>query len=151
MRRLCDVEEKVFDADRVNEQISFRNRPLGTFLYLQPLLVQKVIKTVFFLFKRVLNQGPEWKESKLTVLCPLIIIILISYIIIYYIIIKLLIMENHPSQNRKQNFYKNRCCLCLGNRTGCIRPQCRKATVLSCHGCLISTGVEKQTTFKYRL
>jgi hypothetical protein len=28
---------------------------------------------------------------------------LISYIIIYYIIIKLLIMENHPSQNQKQN------------------------------------------------
>jgi hypothetical protein len=49
MRRLCDVEEKVFDANRVDEQISFRNCPLGTFLYLQPLLVQKVIKNVVFL------------------------------------------------------------------------------------------------------
>ncbi len=42
---------------------------------------------IFFLFKRVLDQGPEQRESKLTVLFPLIIIILISYIIIYYIII----------------------------------------------------------------
>jgi hypothetical protein len=50
-----------------------------------------------------LDRGPERRESKLTVLCPMIIIILISYIIIYYIIIKLLIMENHPSQNRKRN------------------------------------------------
>jgi len=41
----------------------------------------------------------------MTVLCLLIIIILISYIIIYYIIIKLLIMENHPSRNRKWNSY----------------------------------------------
>ncbi len=71
---------------------------------------------LFFLFKRVLDQGPEQRESKMTVLCPLIIIILISYIIIYYIIIyyiiiyyiiiyyiiiKLLIMENHPSRNQK--------------------------------------------------
>ncbi len=32
----------------------------------------------FFWFKRVLDQGSEQKESKLTVLCPLIIIILIS-------------------------------------------------------------------------
>jgi hypothetical protein len=42
-------------------------------------------------------------ESKLTVLCLLFIIILISYIIIYDIIIKLLIMDNHPSGNRKRN------------------------------------------------
>ncbi len=56
---------------------------------------------IFFLFKRVLDQGPEQRESKLTVLFPLIIIILISYIFLYYIIIKLLIMENHPSWNRK--------------------------------------------------
>jgi hypothetical protein len=41
---------------------------------------------VFFWFKRVLDQGPEQRESNLTVLCLLIIIILISYIIIYYII-----------------------------------------------------------------
>jgi hypothetical protein len=45
---------------------------------------------MFFWFKRVLDRGPEQRESKMTVLCPLIIIILISYIIIYYIIIKLL-------------------------------------------------------------
>ncbi len=57
---------------------------------------------VFFWFKRVLDWGPEQIESKLTVLSPLIIIVLISYIIIYNIVIKLLIMENHPSQNRKQ-------------------------------------------------
>jgi hypothetical protein len=55
------------------------------------------------LFKRVLDQGPEQRESNLTVLCLLIIIILISYIIIYYIIIKLLIMENHSSRNWKPN------------------------------------------------
>ncbi len=27
------------------------------------------------------------------------------------------------------------------NRTTCIRHQCRKTTVLSCHRCLINTGV----------
>ncbi len=32
----------------------------------------------FFWLKRVLDQGPEQRESKMTVLCPLIIIILIS-------------------------------------------------------------------------
>jgi hypothetical protein len=32
-----------------------------------------------------------------------------------------------------------------------IRHQCRKTTVLSCHRCLINTGVENLTTFKYRL
>ncbi len=53
---------------------------------------------------RVLDRGTEQRESKLTVLCPLIIIIFISYIITFYIIIKLLIMEeNHPSQNQKWN------------------------------------------------
>ncbi len=51
---------------------------------------------IFFWFKQVLDQGPEQRESKLTILCPLIIAILISYIIIYYIIIKLLIIEDHP-------------------------------------------------------
>ncbi len=54
---------------------------------------------VFFWFKRVLDWGPEQRESNLTVLSPLIIIILISYITI----IKLLIMENHPSRNQKRN------------------------------------------------
>ncbi len=57
----------------------------------------------FFWFKQVLDRGPEQRESKLTVLCQLIIIILISYIFIYYIIIKVLIMENHPSWNRERN------------------------------------------------
>ncbi len=56
-----------------------------------------------FWFNRVLDRSPEQRESKLTVLCPLIIIILINYITIYYIIIKLLIMENHPSRNQKRN------------------------------------------------
>jgi hypothetical protein len=37
---------------------------------------------LFFWFKRVLDRGPEHRESKLTVLCLLIIIILISYIIL---------------------------------------------------------------------
>jgi hypothetical protein len=39
---------------------------------------------VFFWFKRVLDRAPEQRESKLTVLCLLILIILISYIIMYY-------------------------------------------------------------------
>jgi len=64
---------------------------------------------ILFWFKRVQDRGPEQRESKLTVLCPLIIIILISYITIYRIIIKLLIMENHPRQNQKQNFF-DFCC-----------------------------------------
>jgi hypothetical protein len=64
--------------------------------------------SLFFWFKRVLHRGPEHRESKMTVLGLLIIIILIIIIIIiiiiiYTIIIKLLIMENHPSQNRKTN------------------------------------------------
>jgi hypothetical protein len=33
---------------------------------------------VFFWLKRVLDQGPEHRESRMTVLCLLIIIILIS-------------------------------------------------------------------------
>ncbi len=52
----------------------------------------------FFWFKWVPDWGPEQRESYLTVLCLHIIIILNCYIII-----KLLIMENHPSQNRKRN------------------------------------------------
>jgi hypothetical protein len=64
------------------------------------------VQIVFFWFKWVLDKGPEQKESKLTVLCPLIIIILIKYTIIYYIIIRLLIMENHPSRNRKRNSWQ---------------------------------------------
>ncbi len=43
--------------------------------------------SVFFWFKRVLDRAPEQRESKLTVLCPLIFILLISYIIMYYFII----------------------------------------------------------------
>jgi hypothetical protein len=31
----------------------------------------------------------------------------------------------------------------LSNRTERIRHQCRKTNVLSCHRCLINTGVEK--------
>jgi hypothetical protein len=31
----------------------------------------------------------------------------------------------------------------LLNRPACIRHQCRKTTVLSCHRCLINTGVDK--------
>ncbi len=46
--------------------------------------------TIFFLFKRVLDRGPEQRESKMTVLCLLISIYL-------YIIVKSLIMEKHPS------------------------------------------------------
>jgi hypothetical protein len=37
------------------------------------------------------------------------------------------------------------------NRTARIRHRCRKTTVLSCHRCLINTGVKKWTTFEYRL
>jgi hypothetical protein len=62
-----------------------------------------MIIVVFLWFKWVPDQGPEQRESNLTVLCPLIIIILISFIVIYYIVIKLLIMQNHPSRNRKRN------------------------------------------------
>jgi hypothetical protein len=39
----------------------------------------------------------------------------------------------------------------LLNRTVCSRHHCMKITVLSCHRCLIKTGVEGETTFKYRL
>ncbi len=56
---------------------------------------------MFFWFKRVPDSVPEQRESNLTVLYLLIIIILISYIIIKSF--NNLIMENHPSQNWKQN------------------------------------------------
>ncbi len=59
-------------------------------------LVSKMF--LFFLVKRVPGRGPEQRKFGKTVLYPLIIIILISYIII-----KLLINENHPSRNQKQN------------------------------------------------
>ncbi len=36
------------------------------------------------------------------------------------------------------------------NRTAHIRHQCKKTTVLSCHWCLINTGVEKMNNIKYR-
>ncbi len=40
-------------------------------------------------------------------------------------------------------------CVCC-NRATHIRHQCRKTTVLSCHRCLINTGVEKLTTLNYK-
>ncbi len=51
----------------------------------------------FCFFKRVLDWGPKQRESKLTVLCLLIIIILISYIFIYFIII-----YGEPSQPKPE-------------------------------------------------
>ncbi len=75
---------------------------------LAPLVIFKEIKW-FFWFKWVLDRGPEQRESKMTVFCLLIIIILISKITIYYIVIKLLIMENHPSRNQKLNS-RIKCC-----------------------------------------
>jgi hypothetical protein len=59
--------------------------------------LQNVTLSCCFWFMRVMDRCPEQRESKLTVLCQLIIIILMSYIIIYFIIIKLLIMDNHPT------------------------------------------------------
>jgi hypothetical protein len=58
----------------------------------------------FILVKQFPGRGPEQRESEKTVLYLQMIVILISYTIIYYnYIIKLLIIENRPSQNRKQN------------------------------------------------
>ena len=39
----------------------------------------------------------------------------------------------------------------FNNRTVHIRHQCRKTKVLSCHRCVINSGVKNWTTFKYRL
>jgi len=36
-------------------------------------------------------------------------------------------------------------------RTVHIRHQRRKTTILSCHRCLMNTGVKKGKTYKYRL
>jgi hypothetical protein len=38
----------------------------------------------------------------------------------------------------------------MANGTVHIRHQCSKTTVLSCHRCLIHSGIEKRTIFKYR-
>ncbi len=53
--------------------------------------------------KRVPGRGLEQREPEKTILYPQIIII----ILISYIIIKLLINENHPSQKRELNSFKN--------------------------------------------
>jgi hypothetical protein len=82
---------------------SHLNKQFQSKIIMGILRVQRWLVIYVFWFMRVLDRGPGQRESKLTVLCPLIIIIFISYIIIFYIIIKLLIMENHPSQNRKWN------------------------------------------------
>jgi hypothetical protein len=37
------------------------------------------------------------------------------------------------------------------NRTAHIRHQCRKTTVLSCHRCLISSGVEKMNNIQIQI
>jgi hypothetical protein len=74
-------------------------KEISTISIFFPIMVKNIVW-----FKRVLDRSPEQRESKMAVLCPLITIIFISYIIIYYNIIKLLIMEDHPSQNRKQSF-----------------------------------------------
>jgi hypothetical protein len=48
----------------------------------QDLKFEASIKIFFFWFKRIPESGPEQRESDMTVLCLLIIIILICYIII---------------------------------------------------------------------
>ncbi len=78
-------------------------KEISTISIFFPIMVKNIVW-----FKRVLDRRPEQRESKMTVLCPLITKILISYIITYYIIIILLIMENHPIQNWKRNS-KNHC------------------------------------------
>jgi hypothetical protein len=53
-----------------------------------------------------------------------------------------------------KSMYNKNCCIFehrrkvetinnLYNRRACIRHQCRETTILSCHRCLIHTGVEK--------
>ncbi len=56
----------------IRERVSLSNAKFDGFLFL------------FFWFKRVLDRGPEQRESKLSVLCLLITIILISYKMINY-------------------------------------------------------------------
>jgi hypothetical protein len=53
----------------------------------------------FYWLMRVPDRGPEQRESNLTVLCPLIIIILISYIILYY---DKIINYGEPSQPKPE-------------------------------------------------
>ncbi len=46
--------------------------------------------------------------------------------------------------SQTQKLLKMSCSLKLWfNRTACIRHQCSKTTVLSCHRCLTNTGIEK--------
>ncbi len=61
-----------------------------------------------------------------------------------------------PMTERSHRMSDEKCCVpetftvewvCLLNRTAHIRHQCRKTTVLSCHGCLINTGVEKNDQY----
>jgi hypothetical protein len=76
--------------------------------------------------------GPEQRESEKTVLYLQIVIILISYIII-----KLLIIENHPSWNRKQNSIFN-CCLFFQNL--CFRHLWQLKIAVFLHRCLIRSS-----------
>ncbi len=59
------------------------------------------------------------------------------------------------SKFKPKKFYEIDSCLKVQwttcNRAAHSRHQCRKITVLNCHRYLINTGVEKWTTFKYRL
>jgi hypothetical protein len=92
--------EREREREERNCQTSNIYRLLTRFCFFLSWNLTKQISLFFFFWLMwVLDRGPEWRESNLTVLCLLIFIILISYIIIFYTIFKLSIMENHPSQN----------------------------------------------------
>jgi len=59
------------------------------------------------------------------------------------------ITDSYPMKipaNMPLNCKKN-----CSNRTACIKHQCRKTTVLSCHRCLINTGVEKMKNIQVQI
>jgi len=69
MRRFGDVEEEVFDPDRMNEQITFWDRSLRALLHLQPLegdvdvgVAGHVEEAELFHPRRLLaSVDPEWE------------------------------------------------------------------------------------------
>ncbi len=54
-------------------------------------------------------------------------------------------MQYNEMQQHTQ--HEQQCYNVCRNGTVHIRHQCRKTTVLSCHRCLINTGVEKMNNF----
>jgi hypothetical protein len=104
MQRLSGLNKVVVHASAFKVSYLLKGSECGESILNHYYIIIKLhlLQWVFFGWSGSWMEAQNIKSQKMTVLCPLIIIILISWVI-YDIIIKLLIMENRPSQNQKQN------------------------------------------------